>query len=135
MKNELVTYINYRLEKAREALDMAKLMFPRSLSGTVNRLYYACFYCVIAALLIEGKSTRRHATAVLLFQDTFTRKGLLPAEMGKFFSRIFDLRIKGDYADLIEFDEPGVKPLIDQTEQFVQYVSGYVLNRLKEGEQ
>ena len=110
-------------------------MFPQSLSGTVNRLYYACFYCVIAALLIEGKSTRRHATAVLLFQDVFTTKGLLPVEMGKFYSRIFHLRIKGDYADLAIFEEAEVKALITQTEEFVQFVSEYVLKRLKEIEQ
>lgn len=31
------------------------------LHGTVNRLYYACFYAVSALLLTEGFSSSRHS--------------------------------------------------------------------------
>lgn len=45
-------YIEYRLSKAREALQDAKLLAENnSWNACVNRLYYSCYYAVSALLL------------------------------------------------------------------------------------
>lgn len=55
MKKETVTLITYRLERAHESLEEAKILFERDFANTfVNRLYYACFYAVSALLLTKG---------------------------------------------------------------------------------
>jgi len=134
MNEEILTYIRYRLEKAQDALKTAKVIFPMTLDGTVSRLYYACFYCAIAALLLENKSTRRHATVCRLFNDTFIATGTIPREMGKFFTKMFEQRNRADYEDLVSFQESDVKKWIETTEQFVQQVSDFVKHQIKEKE-
>jgi uncharacterized protein (UPF0332 family) len=54
-------YIDYRLSKAKEALEAAKLLAENdSWNGCINRLYYSCYYAVSALLLKNGIATQTH---------------------------------------------------------------------------
>ncbi len=54
-------YINYRIDRAHEALEDAKLLAENERwNTTVNRLYYASFYAIIALLIKNGIETRTH---------------------------------------------------------------------------
>ena len=62
MTPETVQLVRYRISRAEESLGMAELALGNGyLHGTVNRLYYACFYAVSALLLTEGFSSSRHS--------------------------------------------------------------------------
>jgi len=51
MKKPEMTLIRYRMDRSREALSAAKLLYEKGhLNDAVNRLYYSCFYAVIALL-------------------------------------------------------------------------------------
>ncbi|MEA3317543.1 MAG: HEPN domain-containing protein [Bacteroidota bacterium] len=53
-------YIYYRLEKANEAYNDAKLLAENDRWNTaINRLYYASFYAIIA-LLIKMELKHKH---------------------------------------------------------------------------
>jgi uncharacterized protein len=132
MNSEQALYIRYRVEKAKESLEAAKKIFSISLQGCINRLYYACFYCAIAALLLEGKETRRHATVCRLFRDTFVRTVRFPARLGGFYAQMFDQRMRGDYEDMVVFEESDVEEWIVNTSVFVDTVSTFIDNRLRE---
>jgi uncharacterized protein (UPF0332 family) len=44
--------INYRLERAKDTLDDARILADKEKwNSTINRLYYAAYYAVIALLL------------------------------------------------------------------------------------
>lgn len=54
-------YIKYRYRRAEESFDDALIMIKNKRWNTVvNRLYYACFYSVIALLLKNNFVTRTH---------------------------------------------------------------------------
>jgi uncharacterized protein (UPF0332 family) len=58
LTDESKALVRYRMERAIEALDEAKVMFDSGHINTyVNRLYYACFYAVSALLLSHEEST------------------------------------------------------------------------------
>jgi uncharacterized protein (UPF0332 family) len=60
MKPEVRDYICYRLQRAREALEEARILLDSGHRHTaVNRPYYACFFSVSALLLTEGRSSPR----------------------------------------------------------------------------
>ncbi|MCK9391233.1 MAG: HEPN domain-containing protein [Syntrophales bacterium] len=62
MKEEL---IRYRREKARETLEDEKILFKSGrLSSTLNRIYYAAFYEVVALLATNDLSSAKHTGAV-----------------------------------------------------------------------
>jgi uncharacterized protein (UPF0332 family) len=47
--------INYRLERAKETLEDAKLLAEKQRwNSAINRLYYAAYYAIIALLLLTS---------------------------------------------------------------------------------
>lgn len=62
MNEERKDLIKYRIERAKETLDDARLLFEnRKLFSAVNRIYYAMFYIVNALLLTKGMSSSKHS--------------------------------------------------------------------------
>ena len=79
MTDEERTLIGYRLERAKETLDEAQLLYNSGYLNTyVNRLYYACFYAVSALLLAKDFSTSKHSHLRSLFHREFIKTGIIP---------------------------------------------------------
>lgn len=94
--------VRYRLERAKETLDEAELMMSSNhLFGASNRLYYACFYAVSALLVQHDLSSSKHSGVISFLNRNFVKTGKLSVDYGKFYSRMFDYRSKGDYADML----------------------------------
>lgn len=43
-------------------------------------------------------------------------------QLGKLYQRLFDIRIKADYEDLVRYDESVVEPFISETENFLNEI-------------
>jgi uncharacterized protein len=113
-------YIKYRFQRATESYEEALILADnKRWNAVVNRLYYACFYAVIALLIKNDIETQTHDGARTLFGLKFVKNGKIEKKMGKLFSKLFDYRQKGDYGDLFDFDEFTVKPLIPEVEGFL----------------
>jgi uncharacterized protein (UPF0332 family) len=118
----------YRMERAREALKEASLLLEAGhLNTYVNRLYYACFYAVSALLVIQGISTSKHGHLRSLLHRDFVKTGLIPTELGRHFDRLFTNRQEGDYADFVVFRSDEVRPWLDETTAFVNYIDGLIV--------
>ncbi|MCK4763169.1 MAG: HEPN domain-containing protein [Candidatus Aminicenantes bacterium] len=113
--------IAYRREKAVEAIEDAALLFDKKrLPATVNRIYYALFYEISALLLNKKLSSSKHAGIRSLFNQHFVKEGIVKVEIGRFFSRMFDFRQKGDYADFVRFDEAEVKEWLEKAQEYIK---------------
>ena len=116
-------YINYRFRRAQETFEDALIMIDNKKWNTaINRLYYSCFYAVIALLLKNNIETQSHNGARTKFSDEFIKTGIIDVKLGKLFSLLSDYRQKGDYGDLYDFDEKIVLPLIDQVKEFISAI-------------
>jgi uncharacterized protein (UPF0332 family) len=95
--------VNYRITKSKKTLAEIELLIQNELWNTaVNRLYYACYYAVIALLINKEIETLTHTGARQLFGLYFIKTGVIEKDFGKFYSRLFDLRHTGDYDDFID---------------------------------
>jgi uncharacterized protein (UPF0332 family) len=131
MKEETKTLVAYRLERAEESLEEAKLLLERGYGNTfVNRLYYACFYAVSALLLTRGLSSAKHSGIRSLFHQKIVKSGLVDLESGQLYDRLFDNRQKGDYADLVRFAPDEVGDWYDEVRRFVDMVADIVKKEL-----
>ena len=131
MKEETKTLVAYRLERAEESLEEAKILLERGYGNTfVNRLYYACFYAVSALLLTRGLSSAKHSGIRSLFHQKIVKSGLVDLESGQLYDRLFDNRQKGDYADLVRFDPDEVGDWYDESRRFVYLVADIVKKEL-----
>ncbi len=115
-KSEL---IEYRINKARETLEDAEILFNnKRLSSSVNRIYYALFHLITALLLTEGFSSSKHSGVKSLFNSHFIKTKKVDKEIGRFFSNIFDFRQKGDYGDFVNFEEEKVKEWLEKAKMY-----------------
>ena len=115
--------INYRLERAKETLEDAKLLSEKQRwNSAINRLYYAAYYAVIALLLKENITSTTHNGAKTKFSEHFIKTGLYPTEFGRIYSQLFTWRQKGDYADLFDFTEEKVTPYFEPVEKLIELV-------------
>lgn len=113
-------YVNYRFHRAEESYEEALILAKEERwNAVINRLYYACFYAVIALLIKNNISTQTHDGARTQFGLIFVKTGIIDRESGKLFSKLFDYRQKGDYGDLFDYDEELTKPLINKVNEFL----------------
>jgi uncharacterized protein (UPF0332 family) len=123
MKEEIRILINYRLERASEAIEEAKLLLDQGYANTfVNRLYYACFYSVSALLLSHELSSSKHSGIRSLFHQNFIKSGSIDNEFGRIYDKLFDNRQKGDYADLVRYDVAEVSEWLDEAKRFINEI-------------
>ena len=120
-------YIKYRLQRVEESYNDALILADNNRWNTViNRLYYACFYAVIALLLKNDIETQTHDGSRTQFGLKYIKSGLIDKRYGKLYSKLFDLRQKGDYGDLFDYDKETVLPLIDSVREFINEIKKHL---------
>ncbi len=127
MTKEERALIEYRMERARETLDEARIMFDAGRVNTyVNRLYYACFYAVSALLLTRNFSTSKHGYLRSLMHREFVKTGLIPKDLSRHFDVLFNSRLEGDYADFVRFKAEDVAGWLERTRDFIKHIEGLI---------
>lgn len=123
MTEPLETLIQYRMERAQESLDDARLLADAERwNACVNRLYYSCFYAVSALLVRDGLSSSRHTGVRSLLNRHDVRTGKVPREFARVYNDLFERRQEGDYADFVRFQADQVRPWMPQTETFITHI-------------
>lgn len=119
-RNELVIY---RITKSKNTFAEIDLLIDNLLWNTaVNRLYYACYYAVIALLIDRDIETLTHAGARQMFGLHFIKTGIIEKDLGKFYSRLFDLRQTGDYDDFFDFSKEQVLDLLQPANKLITQI-------------
>ena len=120
MKNGNGKLIKYRLSRANETVEEAKVLFAsKHLNACVNRLYYACFYAVCALFAKQGLSTAKHSGVRSLFNKHFVKTGKVAKVVARTYNDLFERRQEADYDDFYVFEEPDVKRWIDDAARFI----------------
>ena len=121
----------YRIERAFTALEQAKLNVEiKCLEVTANRLYYAAYYAVSALLIAYELPAHTHEGNIQLFGLHFVKEGIVSRDTGKFYSQLFNMRLKGDYSDRFGLTEEDVLPKIQPTEDFLKKVTGLAKTKI-----
>ncbi|MBE0477816.1 HEPN domain-containing protein [Candidatus Aerophobetes bacterium] len=128
-----IDLINYRRKRAKEALADAKSIFEHaSLFSTVNRIYYAIFYQVVALLLTKDLTSKKHTGIRSLFNKEFVKTEIIQEELAEFYNRMFEFRQKDDYGDFVEFEKQKVKEWLNKTENFINRIEEVIENLTQE---
>lgn len=112
--------VYYRLSRAKETLDDAKILIERKKwNSAINRLYYAAYYAITALLIKQNLNQKTHNGVKISFSVHFIKPGHIDKQHGKIYSQLFTWRQKGDYDDLFDFDEEKVLPYIVPVENLI----------------
>lgn len=122
--------VEYRIKKARETFNEIELHIENELWNTaVNRLYYACYYAVIALLIEKELQPQTHTGVRQMFGLHFIKTGIIESSIGKFFSDIYDMRQTGDYDDFITFDKNDVLDLLGPANDLITKAEKLLLKK------
>jgi len=117
------TVIEYRLERAHATLNSAKFLAESGdWFSCVNRLYYSCFYAVVALLLAYDMSSAKHTGVRSLFNREFVHTEKVSTELGSLYNALFVHRMEIDYQDLVEVDRERTVFWLDAAETFLKEI-------------
>ena len=132
MKQEIKDYANFQLEKSRNTLAEAKLLYSNNyFTGAVNRIYYSVFYSVAGLMSLFELSTSKHSGMLSNFNREIANKGLASRELKDFYVEIFDKRQEGDYK-VYKFANKEVKEWLDKAEDFINQIEILTFKIIKE---
>lgn len=116
--------ILYRIQRAGETLKEAEVMIRESFyNAAINRMYYACYYAVVALLLKYDIQTQTHNGVRTMLGLHFVATGKIPLKIGKTFTTLFEKRHSGDYDDFVYCDKEMVDELYPQAKLFIETMS------------
>jgi uncharacterized protein (UPF0332 family) len=116
--------VEYRLERAYKTMEEAALLEEKDYyNAAVNRLYYACYYATEALLLKNKIEAKSHAGVKAMLGLHFVSKGLIPVNIGKILSTLYEKRQSGDYDDFIYCDKEMTDDLTVQAKTYIDNLS------------
>ena len=116
--------IAYRIQRAFKTFGEAKaLAQSENWNGVANRLYYACFYAVLALLAKNDMDTYTHKGVKVTLSQHFIKSGLVDVVWGKLYQKLFDNRNEADYEDFIDFDEEKVGVFMEDVDHFITLIT------------
>ena len=59
--------------------------------AAINRIYYACYYCMSSLLLTKNSYAKTHQGTRAKFSEIFIRTGISPANIAEHIKKAFDL--------------------------------------------
>ncbi len=88
----------------------------------VNRLYYACFYAVLALLHKVDMDTKTHSGALHVFGLHFIKTGIIDKKHHKFYTTLFEMRQDADYEAGVDYEREDVLPLLPQARELIERI-------------
>jgi uncharacterized protein (UPF0332 family) len=122
-EEERKSLVNYRIQRAKDTLPEAdNLIKDGYYNAAVNRLYYACYYAVIALLIKNGINAQTHQGVKQMFSLHFIVNNKIDRRHSVFYGKLFNSRISGDYEDFVWYDNEMLTTLRPQAEDFIAVI-------------
>ena len=126
-------YAKYRIERSKEDLDAAHLLFN---SGNYrianNRAYYSIFHALRAVLTFDNFDSSKHSGVIVEFRRRYIKEGIFPAEVSKMIGSAFTIRNASDYDDMFIASRTDTEEQLANADYIYGLIKQYVDNKVKE---
>jgi uncharacterized protein (UPF0332 family) len=127
---DIESLFRYRFKQAEETFADAERMHkegnfsPRSIT---NRAYYSMFYAVIALFLKTGVNikTSKHTGIISVFDKEFVKTGKIDKHYSVILHKLFNVRQKGDYKELVEISLDEAAEHVRLAGEFIMFVKDF----------
>lgn len=93
-------------------------------NSAASRAYYAAFHAVTALFALRGQSFSRHSAVRAAVHRELVRGGTWPAELGKTYDALLELRATGDYGGLQQVSPNGAMDAVAMARRVLDAVKG-----------
>jgi|LSQX01.2.fsa_nt_gb uncharacterized protein (UPF0332 family) len=112
--------IHYWFDKAKRSMATAENELKAGNKDfCANRIYYAAFYAVSAALLSKGLRFKKHSAVRAEFHKEFIKTKVIPQEYGILYDTILRDREDADYVAFTLLEEDVLKQEIKEVKKFI----------------
>lgn len=115
--------VSYRINRAKETLHEADILIQDNcFNAAINRLYYACYYAVIALLVKNHITAQTHDGVKQMFGLHFVVTGKVDRKYSRFYSQLFNDRMSGDYDDFLFYDAEMLSEIRPKSGEFIALI-------------
>ena len=124
MEGSIKELSNYRLEKAKRNLELArKLLDEDTYAFALNRAYYAAFDAMRAVNALDNFDSSKHSGVIAHFNQCHVKAGDFDASVSSIIRRASRLRERSDYEDFFVPEKEDVERTVEEVEAFIEEVS------------
>ena len=117
----------YKLERAKEELDTAQLLFcNEKLKAANNRAYYSIYYSLTAILCLEPIAFKKHKDTIGYFNKNYVRTGIFPPEIGRNISKAAKIRHASDYDEFYIASKEEAERQIQTAKELADLVDKFI---------
>ena len=125
-----LSFARYRLERAKEDLKAAELLYKNdSFLAANNRAYYAIFRAIRAVLALERVDFKRHKDVIGYFNHHYVKTEIFPKIISKKIGQASKVREDSDYDDEYIPNAEKTKIQIDTASEVIELVEKYIENK------
>lgn len=122
-----VDLANYKIERALEELDTARLLFVNDRwKAANNRAYYSIYYAVTAVLCLEPVAFRRHKDTLAYFNKNYVHAEKFDRRLGRRIAKAEKIRHASDYDEFYITSREEAEEQIQTAEELIEAVKAYV---------
>ena len=120
-------YAKYRIERAREDLEAAHLLYDAGNYRIANnRAYYAIFHSMRSVLVFDDFDSSKHSGVIAEFRRRYIKEGIFPIEISKMIGSAFTIRNASDYDDMFIARKSETEEQINNAEYVYRILSEYI---------
>ena len=117
----------YKLERAREELDTAELLFENErLKAANNRAYYSIYYSLTAVLCLEPIAFKKHKDTIGYFNKNYVHTDRFPRDIGRNISKAAKIRHASDYDEFYIASKEEAERQIQTAKELADLVDKFI---------
>lgn len=117
----------YKVERALEELDTARLLFENDKwKAANNRAYYSIYYAITAVLCLEPIAFRRHKDTLAYFNKNYVHTEKFDRGLGRRISKAEKIRHASDYDEFYIASREETEEQIKTAEALIEAVKEFV---------
>ena len=117
----------YRIQEAEDSLKVSEFCLNNELyKDSINRSYYAAFYCVKAILALTTTDFKRHKDVMAYFNKTYVATDIFPKALGKRLGKIQKIREISDYDDFFLASREQAQEQYETAQELLKSVKLYI---------
>ena len=127
LDEDRIALADYRIEKAKRTLAVAKLLFDDgAYLDSVNRSYYSIFHAARALLALEKVEFKKHSAVISHFQRYYIKTKIFADKFSDIIFNAFEVRNESDYEDFYVLSKEDTEQQIKDATEFIDAIEKYI---------
>ena len=119
--------VEFNLNLAAERLKVSKTLLDAGFFiDSVNRSYYAIFYCARALVAKDNLDFSKHSAVISYFRKNYIKTGIFDVKFSDYIGDAFILRSDGDYTYFFNVEKNDAEEQYNNAVEFYNAVKNFL---------